>query len=579
VVRRSRVSLATGLVAVLLLAGCGVSGSGTPTDEGDAAVVGAATTDSERRNPPVPDSASSPDGLVRDFLRAAVGGGKPGTEQVKRFLNAHALASWVEPVNPDAPQMTVIRLLQPPTTGAVADGRTPVVVNYRIIGTLDRGRVDDLQDSTPEPMTFWVVQDANNPSNLRVDQIDHAVPGLVLSDEALTDGPGALYRIQPVYFWDTSYKLLVPDMRYVPLTDPADVRANSLVQFLADGPSPSLASAVQRLPQGTTAAQLFSDNGTFVVKLSAEAAPGDPDALRRLLFQLQWTLKPAGGTPAIKLVIDDKVQDVPATADEYLGVNRSWNFHVSAQGYDISADQKVVPGPGSGSAPAVLAAGENANVVTAAVGRNGAVAAFVQSLPNNRRSLVLVREGGVINTGLTNRAVIKRPVFLPDSDDSVVVVADNRLYAVSGVDGAAAEIPRAGTSVTSVSVSPDGRRVAYVNNKELFVASLTVANNALGPPRQILKGQISATAVAWTSESWLAVAGEGAALWRVTADGVAAQNISDTLKSVDVTDLVAYPQYPSRPNTDMYATTRQGIYSFVNSLAQEPSLHAPFFGN
>jgi hypothetical protein len=73
----------------------------------------------------------------------------------------------------------------------------------------------------------------------------------------------------------------------------------------------------------------------------------------------------------------------------------------------------------------------------------------------------------------------------------------------------------------------------------------------------------------------------GSVLWRVTADGVVALNLSESLKDVKVTDLVAYPWYPPRSNVDALLTTQdnKGIYSLLNSLAPEAGMRAPFYGS
>lgn len=581
-VRRSWAGLGTALVLVVGLAGCGVSRTG-PSKEGDAAVVGTVTTDSERRSAPEPDSASLPDGLVRDFFKAAVGGGKAGTDQVKAFLNGNALGRWQEAASPDNPTMTVIRLLHPPTPGAVTGGRTPVTVEYQVIGPLtNQGRVDELVETPPvRSMTFWVVPDEHTPSNLRVDEIvGYLQPGLMLSDEALNE----YYRIQPIYFWESTYKALVPDVRYVALTDPADVRAGRLVKWLVAGPpSGGWLSGLQPL-QGANAGDVLSDNGTLTVKLTAEGPPLDDDGLRRLLFQLQWTLRsPSSGSSNVRLVIDDKPQTVPAGADDYLSANRSWNFRANPHRYDISPDNKVVASPAGATPQGVLATVDNQNVVSAAVGRGGAVAAFVRTDSVGRRFLQIVREGAVIDTAVPKGSSIGRPVFVPDSNDSLLVSSGGQLYAVSGVDGSIANVTPRGGGVTSVSVSSDGRRVAFVANSQAYVASLAVVNNSItlsSYPRLILGGQITASAATWLNESRLAVAG-GSALWRVTADGVVAENLSESLKDVKVTDLVAYPWYPPRTNVDALLTTQdnKGIYSLLNSLAPESGMRAPFYGS
>ena len=72
-----------------------------------------------------------------------------------------------------------------------------------------------------------------------MDEITGAPDGLMLSDQALT----TYYRIQPIYFWDSTDSALVPDLRYLPLTITSDQRARRVVQYLAAGPSRWLAGA------------------------------------------------------------------------------------------------------------------------------------------------------------------------------------------------------------------------------------------------------------------------------------------------------------------------------------------------
>jgi hypothetical protein len=399
----------------------------------------------------------------------------------------------------------------------------------------------------------------------------------MLSDDALDE----VYRVQPIYFWESSYKSLVPDLRYLPLIDPADIRAQRMVNWLLKG-----VTGLQTM-QGVSAPQVVSDSGTLTVKFTGEGPAPDPDGLRRMLFQLQWTLRPPGsGSPNVRLVIDDKPQEVPAGADEYQSANRSWNFRqTSPPRYDVTGDNKVVANPGGANPLPVLAGAENQAVFAAAVGRGGAVAAFVRTDNNStRRSLQIVREGGgVLDTALKGSSIL-RPVFVPDSNDSVLVISGGRLWAVSGADGSVNDVTRGGSTVTSVSVSSDGRRVAFVADGQAYVSSLGVANSTItiNTPRPVLSGQIAAKSVTWLSESRLAVAGStpgGPALWRVTADGVVAQNLSESLKGVVVDDLVAYPTYPAKTSVDVLVTTPQGVYSLLNTLAPEAGLRAPFFGS
>jgi hypothetical protein len=579
-----------GLALTLLLAGCGLGPTGGPADEGDGLAGGVSVADSEVKNPLPPDSASTPAGLVTDFLRAASGGQRPATDRVKAFLTenalqSYALQSWRDPVNPDNPQLSIIRVVGGPSANKLPVGnRTPVEVNYQTVGTLnDQGRVDVLQELQAGTMTVWVVPDERNPSNLRVDEIEffdaQPPPGLMLSDDALTE----YYRIQPVYFWDQSYSALVPDLRYLPLTITPDLRANRVVQWLVAGPSPWLAGA-QKLPLGTAPEQVVTENGKLVVRFNAEVAAGGSErleSLRRLLFQLQWSLR-TNTTPALELRIDNKVER-PANDVDYLPFNLTSGYGTSGQRYDIGPDQKVVANPPSAAAQAVLAAPENQSVVWAAIGGGGTIAAYVRLDVNGRRRLWLLRGGKADEVALNPSTTMGRPVFVSPAGAHLLITSGGRLYSVSTVDGTVTDMTRNITGITAVSASPDGRRVAFVANGRVYVAPLLVDNVLTmdSNVRPILSGQ-TATAVAWTNEVWLNVVGSAggtSAMWRVTADGVVARSLTESLLGATVTDIVAYPSWPSRVTSDVYVMNPQVVvYLYLNSLTQESTLHAPFFG-
>jgi hypothetical protein len=286
----------------------------------------------------------------------------------------------------------------------------------------------------------------------------------------------------------------------------------------------------------------------------------------------------------VKLRIDDKDVSIPGGPDDYLRFNASYNYRGLAQRYDIQEGRVVAVMAAAPSPTGALASPENQGVVSAAVTRGGAAAAFVRDIGLGRRSLSIVRDGRVIGTNLQTTS-IGRPAFIPNSEDSLMVAAAGRLYAVSGVDGVATDVTRGAGGVTAVAVAPDGRRIAFVANRQVYVTSLTLANNTItvgSTARPILAGQVEASSVAWTGEAWLDVAGTattgGPALWRVTADSVVAQNLSDKLIGVTVLDLLAYPQWPVRVNTDVLAITDRGVYTFFSNLAPATDLKSPFFG-
>jgi hypothetical protein len=574
------------VVVLLGLSGCGVSATDSAVDVGDAAVREDRRLDTAIRNPPTAPDASPADSLVRDFLMASAPGIGSANGRVKEFLTGSALAAWQDPVNPENPSLTVVRIVGGPTTQAAVGRRTPVTVLYQVVGTLtDQGRVDELVAPTTREMTFWVVPD--DLTRPRIDEIQGWPGGLLLSDTALTE----YYLVQPIYFWDTAYGLLVPDVRYLPLSLSRTQRAAQVLRWLETGPSPWLGGAVQRMQAGfSVAGTVADDRGRLQVPLAPEVPADDPDALRRYMFQLQWSLwDGSSDPPQVDLTVDGEKIGVDVRPDEFQLQNRSWSaYQAPADAYNINPDG-LVEAVGATALPSVFNVPENSGVHYAAVRADTGVAALVRFDQFGRGYLQFVRAGqaGALNSQLQARALMGRPSFVPGTDVVLVPTggADGRLMAVSIVDGSATDVTGTLPGVSSVSVSPDGRRVAFVAGEQVYVSSLIVANNSVtvgSTPRQILAGQLDATAVAWTSESWLMVggtAGGAPALWHVTADSVVASNNSANMGGLDVLDLIWSPLWrPDSATIDVLAVTSSGVYRFRRGFAQEPALTNPFYG-
>jgi hypothetical protein len=576
-----RAVVASILVAVLGTAGgCGVSAS-TPEDHGDR-LQAVPPFDDEVLPVPRPNDARSTEGLVELFLSAAVGGGEPAIGQVRAFLTANADAAFRYPADPQQAQPTVVRVVGDPTAGVATGQRTPVTVTYQVIGLLnDQGRVDELSQPAGGTMVFWVVTDEENRSNLRIDQIDNAPPGLLLSDAAL----GEIYRIQPIYFWDAQAELLVPDLRYLPLTLGEEQRANLLVQWLVAGPSPWLTGA-RRVPSGTSKESVvIRADETFVVNLALEAERS-ADTLNQLLYQLRWTLGVGQSFRKVELQIDGQAQQLD-TGDRFREFNRSYTFSEPKPRYDIVNDKVEVVSASGAAVPEVLASPDNAGVTFASVNRNATVAALVRSNADGRRYLQFVRSGvQSVTADISPRADMTRPSWVPvpgEEDEYVMLAAGGHLYLVSTTDGRSTDVtPSRVGAVSTATVAPDGRRVAFVAGGDAYVASLTVEGETMAVGsnlRPILAGQ-KVSGVAWINETWLYLGGTpggGPAMWKVSADGVVAHNESANLRGINVTDVVAAPVWPSTRLADVIVYTTLGVFTF-GPATTETSLRAPFFG-
>jgi len=580
------------LVVALGLGGCGVSATDGPVDIGDPAAGRPGTVGNEPLVPPGPEEALQPVALVRDFLKASAGGGAQANDRVKQYLNEVALEGWTDPTNVAEPALLVVRVVGDPSMGVQIGDRVPVTVQYQQVGMLtDRGRVDELANLPTQSMTFWVT--ADDQLGLRINEIEGWPVGqLLLSQDGLTE----FYRMQPIYFWDRDYKTLVPDLRYVPRTITREGRADRQLAWLVDEPSPWLSGVVQSLPAGTTKEETVvpDEDGTLQVRLTAAVPPGDDQAAKRLMFQLLWSLADGESIPEIGLYVDGQFVDVTFSDDEFRSYLNTWSYRGQPERYDIV---EGVVQPIAGTPPRnELSVPANASVVSAAIRRDpAAAAAFVTEDEFGRRTLQLVTNGESrpIDLQLPANSELGRPFFVPGTDVLLVPTGgpNGRLMAVSVSDGTTSEVATGGPlpGVSAAAVSPDGRRVAVVANGALYVAPLTVSAGTVTigsatRPRQLLAGQLTATTVTWTAESWLLVAGtrgdDQPALWRVTSDGVVADDLSGTMGDLLVDDLVCWPDWRNSQDgdRDVRAVTNNGVYTFVRQFSPEPNLIAPFFG-
>jgi hypothetical protein len=581
------VAATVALAVTLAVAGCGVASS-DPVDLGDGLAAGAQANTGN--GPPGPDGFSAPDELVSAFLNAAVESWpRQPLDRVEQFLTEKAQKALQPKVTPNPPNPVIIRLLGDPVKAEFDQARRPVDVTYQVIGTLNNGRVDDLADSRVRTMRFWVSPSDNDVKTNRIDEIVNAPGPIMFTDQALYN----YYQPQPIYFWDALSRELVPDLRYLPGGLGPDLRAGRIVQWLVDGPSGWLTGAAQRLPGGTAvkAVQIRPD-GTIMVNLTEQAGLGGDAAIQRLYWQLQWSLQLTSVPAKIELDIEGKAVDpkVIGGLSEYLQYNLTSSLTSRGQKYDIVGG-KVVSLPATSGQPAVLAVKENAAVTYAAMNRNASVAVLVRTTADGRRQLQIARDGAPTRTVswlcTTKNAEVGRPAWI--NGDHLLLTCAGKLYAISANGGDAVDVTpsRPFSRVQSISVSPDGQRIAFVGDGQPYVASLSPSDNGTvtvgTTTRWLLGGQMSASAVAWINQSFLYVAGTSSAgtpvLYRVTADGVIAVNESKSLAAVKPSDVVAYPTGPFTDSPpEMYLLANQATYLFRSQQLFADPNKAPFFG-
>jgi hypothetical protein len=214
----------------------------------------------------------------------------------------------------------------------------------------------------------------------------------------------------------------------------------------------------------------------------------------------------------------------------------------------------------------VLTAADNRNVRTAALSSSGAedFAALVVGEANGKESLRvgLARPGQQAALAkIPLPAPIGHPTWAvaPDGtgNDAIgLVTAQGALYSFTA-DGKAEKVdwPGAPRNITAVSVASDGHRVALVAGGQLYWTVLTTSGDGIQlstprPIRTLLLREI--TAVDWSSEGWLTVAGfkpaaDGGqvAVMDMTLDGAQGSDRVTDLGDARVTYLTAYPANPT----------------------------------
>jgi hypothetical protein len=240
----------------------------------------------------------------------------------------------------------------------------------------------------------------------------------------------------------------------------------------------------------------------------------------------------------------------------------------------------------------VLRQPDNAGVAYAAVNRAGDAAALVRTGPDGKRFLEIIRapEGSVhvvakITTARTG-SLMGRPTWIPGTTagtNLVVVPSGGKIWVVQP-NGDARDITlNRKSGITSVSVSPDGRRIAWVEGSDAFVAPLILDGTSVNigtAPRPVMAQQLHATAIAWTNEAWLYVVGTGSdgkgATWQTTVDSGLANDVTAGLKDAAPTDVVALADGPAQTPGQVLLYVGSVRYTFGTVLGGESTLN-PFY--
>lgn len=518
---------------------------------------------------PDPNPAMSPDQMLREFLKATA---DPADRHIaaRQFLTESASKDWDD-------QGSAVLIDKVVFTETRSEDKVSVSMQADILGSIsDIGVFETGEGKLPDPGPIELVQTSGG---WRINRLPN---GVFLDWQKFQ----AAYKRYTLYFVDPTGKTVVPDPRYVAVSDP-DLLATELVNKLIAGPRPEMAKAVRNMlgpPLKLREPVTRADGGKTGVGRGYGGARVDlenlttTDPASRLLLaaQLIWTfarsdltgpyLINVDGAPLDDRFVDGwKTTDVAAT-DPGAVDGAAAGVHALMGGSMMALDgQRAVKMNGS--------FGTMTDQRAATFSRSGVDVASVAVPPGAGASLWIGPGGGQALQATTGRT-LSRPSWA--LDDAVWVVVDgNSVVRVirEAASGQPARIPVDSAAVTSqfpgaiteLQVSRDGTRVGMVIDGQAVLAGVEQTSGgdfALTYPRRIGFGLgKSVVSLAWRTGDDMVVTRNDPAhpVSYVNLDGVNSDGPSNNL----VMPVSAVAANPSA----VYVADARGVLQLLASNA------------
>jgi hypothetical protein len=571
-VRRLLAAVLLMVLAVTASACAGVPSSSAPQAIGTV----------ERPAPPSlpkPTPGMDPDVLLREFLKATA---DPANRHLaaRQFLTESASRGW-----DDAGSALLIdRVVFVETRSAE---RVSVQMRADILGSLsDMGVFETGEGALPDPGLIELIKTSDG---WRIDRLPN---GVFLDWQQFQ----ATYKRHTLYFVDPTGTTVVPDPRYVAVSDP-DQLATELVSKLIAGPRPEMLNTVRNLvgsPLGLRGPVTRADGGKTGIGRGYGGArvdlenlsTTDPHSRQLLAAQIIWTLNRAGingpyvlnadGAP-----LDDRFADGWETSD--VAATDPGAFPGAAAGLHALMGGSLVSLDGQ-RAPRVSGSfGEAPNQVSAAISRSGQDAASVvverPGAPDVSATLWIGPLGGPAAQALQARN-LSRPSWSLEDAVWVVVDGNNVVRVLQDASGQAARIPvdtapvaaKFPGPITELQLSRDGTRAAMVIVGQVILASVEQmpgGQYALTYPRRLGFGLgDSVVSLSWRTGDDVVVSRKDSQhpVSYVNLDGVNSDGPSRNL-AMPVTTVAANPSTvyvaDARGVVQLSAATAEGVPSWT----------------
>lgn len=432
--------------------------------------------------PSGPRAGASPESILLGFIDAA---SSPENKYAvaREFLTPRFSSTW----NPDAG--VTIDAGTGRSTAEIDEQTMQFSVNP-LAEINSSGEYHDVESSSPVPLRYrfaqvggqWRISDAPN--------------GIVIDESTFADVFGA----QELYFYDTGFQYLVPDLRWFPRGAAAPTR---IVKSLLAGPSPWLDGAVTTaFPEGT---ELTADSVQVVardakVDLNSEALNADRLTMQRMEEQLTRSL-PSGLTVTIS--VNQNTQEVAGPESGGAIVNPR-----------VDARPLILR---DGEFGFLGATGERLSPIAGISDTVVALSPTAVAVAPGQAAAAVLAAGGVygMRVGEAAELLDPRQGLIPPSIDtfgyvwSVPRARPTELFAYDTAGkGIAVPTPWAdATAVRSLKVSRDGTRlIAQLDSSEgsrFVVAAISRVEGAptrIGEPQSLSTGSGTALDATWIDE-------------------------------------------------------------------------------
>ena len=498
------------VIALVLLAGC----TGIPTGSAPQVIRSVDRNDGAASDLPnlAPVDGAGPHDIVTGFLAAVARSPAAGHSAARQFLTSSAARKWQDDTTTVVNSHQVgAEILGRPTGGRNQSdaGVVTIEVTARPTAQIDAsGLFSPVLTGTgagdSETFSYKLTDVAGE---WRIDQLP---PGVLIDKASF-----GTYQPRQLYFFDSTERILVPDVRYSPLSGQA--LASWLLTQLLAGPRPELLQSVTtEVPEQVSKFSVL-DGDPIVVELPGTAQLDD-SSRDHLAAQLAYTLSPSQYSRGLRLTDSGHTVPIPSASGS--------TFHTTdfpALNPDLSTrtfksyflrDGAVIDG--QSNTPVAGFLGQSARDLTSiALERGPSDALQVAGVSNGS---LMLGSGTALNRVALPAGQLSRPEWRPNSGEVWIGVGNKgAIYRVRlGQSPVLVQVtsPLGGGlpgRVLALRFSPDGARLAAVVRgangiPAVWIGSVTVASNTdirINAFEPITPALLSVTDVAWGDASVL----------------------------------------------------------------------------